>query len=73
MPILFGVRVRLTDAEWALAKQVCTEKQLAALELWRLGAGARRMATLLGVDPSTARARVRAGLRRITDAVGSAE
>ena len=59
--------MRLTPEEWAIAREICTPKQLEALDLWRRGAGYKRIATLLGVDPTSARARVAAGLRRVVD------
>jgi len=62
----------ISPEEWAIAKKVCTAKQLAALDLWRRGAGWKRIATVLAIDPSTARAHVRAGRRRIVAALESA-
>lgn len=59
--------LRLTAQEWAIACEVCTNKQLIALDLWRRGAGSKRIALVLGIDPSTARAHVKAGRKRIGD------
>jgi DNA-binding CsgD family transcriptional regulator len=64
--------VLLSREEWELAKKVCTPKQLEALDLWRRGVGKRRMGDLLDIDPSTARDRVRAGLRRLGRALEQA-
>jgi DNA-binding CsgD family transcriptional regulator len=64
-PIADGRRPELTAAEWKLAKTVCTQKQLAVLDLWRKGAGRRRIALVLGIDETTAREHVRRGLAAI--------
>lgn len=57
--------LRLTDREWATAKDVCTERQVLALDLWRRGAGYRRIGDLLDIDESTARQHVKRGRRRL--------
>lgn len=57
----------MSPEEWDVARRVCTEKQLRALDLWRRGWGARRVAHHLGIDVSSARARIAAGRRRIYD------
>lgn len=65
--------LRLTANEWATAREVCTQKQITALDLWRRGAGSKRISLVMGIDPSTARAHVKAGRRRLTDALEQAE
>lgn len=57
--------LRLTAHEWATAQAVCTEKQILALDLWRRGAGYRRLGQLLDIDESTARQHVKRGYKRI--------
>ena len=59
--------MRLTDLEWQTAKRVCTKKQLAALDLWRRGAGKHRIGLVLGIDSATAREHVKRGLKRVSD------
>lgn len=65
--------LRLTDHEWLTAKTVCTDKQILALDLWRRGAGSKRISLVMGIDPSTARAHVKAGRKRMTEALEHAE
>lgn len=65
--------LRLTAHEWATARTVCTQKQILALDLWRRGAGSKRISLVMGIDPSTARAHVKAARRRLTDALEQAE
>lgn len=62
-----GVSVKLTAAEWEIAKRVCSPRQLTALDLWRRGAGSRRIGVVLGIDRSTAREHVKRALEKITD------
>lgn len=61
--------LRLTAHEWATAKTVCTAKQLTALDLWRRGAGSKRISLVMGIDPSTARAHLRAATKRLNEAL----
>lgn len=61
--------MRLTEVEWELAQQVCTRRQLDALGLWRRGAGWKRIALTLGIDPSTAKGHVRAARKRVDEAL----
>lgn len=63
-----ALKPEMTAAEWTLAKKVCTKKQLAALDLWRHGAGRRRIGLALGIEESTAREHVRRGLAAIEKA-----
>lgn len=65
--------LRLTDREWATAQHVCTAKQILALDLWRRGAGSKRISLIMGIDPSTARAHVKAAKKRMTDALEQPE
>lgn len=51
--------------EWEIALVVCTDKQLEALELYRLGYGYRRIARALGVSTGTARDRVEGAVLKI--------
>jgi DNA-binding CsgD family transcriptional regulator len=60
--------VRLTADEWATAQHVCTPKQLAALDLWRRGAGYRRISHILGKDPGTVRDHIQRATTRIANA-----
>lgn len=62
----------MSDAEWELAKTVCTPKQLAALDWWRRGYGWKSIGRLLGIDPSTAKARVLAGSKNLERALEQA-
>lgn len=48
-----------------MAERVCTAKQLRALDLWRRGWGARRIARHLDIDISSARYRISAGQKRL--------
>jgi len=57
--------LRLTDHEWETARQVCTDKQILALDLWRRGAGYRRIGQLLDIDESTARQHIKRGRKRL--------
>lgn len=57
--------VRLTAHEWDVAQTVCTKKQRLALDLWRRGAGYRRIGQLLDIDESTARQHVKRGYKRM--------
>lgn len=57
--------MRLTADEWAIAQQVCTPKQLQALDLYRRGAGRRRIAIALGITPAAVRDRIDAALLNI--------
>jgi DNA-binding CsgD family transcriptional regulator len=57
--------VRLSEHEWATAKQVCTPRQVQALDLWRRGAGKKRIGLILGIDETTARQHVQRGLARL--------
>lgn len=57
----------ISQTEWEIARQVCTQKQLVALEMWRRGWGARRVARHLQIDVSSARARINSGRKRIYD------
>lgn len=61
--------MRLTQTEWQIAKQVCTPRQLAALDIWRRGAGAKRIALILDIDESTAAQHIRRAHRRIARAL----
>lgn len=63
--------LRLTDHEWAVARQACTARQITALDLWRRGAGSKRISLVMGIDPSTAREHVRRGLKRLSDTLES--
>lgn len=57
--------LRLTDREWATANQVCTERQVLALDLWRRGASWKRIGLLMDIDRTTAREHVQRGYKRI--------
>lgn len=57
--------LRLTAHEWATARQVCTQKQQLALDLWRRGASWKRIGVLMDIDRSTAREHVKRGYKRI--------
>lgn len=57
--------MRLTPAEWAEAQERCTPAQLAALDLWRRELGYKRISLILHIHPTTAKARVEAGLRHL--------
>lgn len=57
--------LRLTTHEWAVALEVCTERQQLALNLWQRGAGWKRIGLLMDIDPSTAREHVKRGRKRI--------
>lgn len=59
--------MRLSQLEWETARRVCTDKQIAALDLWRRGAGKNRIGLVLGIDSATAREHVKRGLKRVTD------
>lgn len=55
----------ISPEEWLVAIEVCTQKQVAALDLWRRGYGARRIATHLDIDVSSARYRVKAARKLV--------
>ena len=57
--------MKLSAEEWSVAREVCTPKQVAALDLWRRGAGKKRIGLVLGIDESTAEQHVRRGLARL--------
>lgn len=61
--------LRLTTHEWNIARNVCTDKQILALDLWRRGAGSKRISLVMHIDPSTARQHVRSGRKRLADAL----
>lgn len=56
---------RLSPEQLQRAKGDCTPKQRDALELWHAGYGWKRIGRVLEIDPSTAKARVEAALRRL--------
>jgi DNA-binding CsgD family transcriptional regulator len=56
---------RMTPGQWEEAKRECTAAQIAALELWNIGFGYKRISLVLGIDPSSAKARIRAGLAKL--------
>lgn len=62
-------RLRMSDAEWEIAKTVCTAKQLAAMDYRRRGVGWKTIGRLLGVHPSTAKGHVEAGSKRLEQAL----
>jgi DNA-binding CsgD family transcriptional regulator len=69
--------VYLWHDDWALAKKVCTARQLQALDWARHGAGRHRIGLMLGLDPGSARDLVQAGMRKLerakrADASGTA-
>lgn len=55
----------MSQADWEIAKIICTQQQLRALNFYRRGYGKRLIGVNMNIDPSTARQHVRAGLRRI--------
>jgi DNA-binding CsgD family transcriptional regulator len=55
----------LSHDDWTLAKQVCTKRQLQALDWARHGAGRHRIGLMLGIDPASARDLVKAGMRKL--------
>jgi DNA-binding CsgD family transcriptional regulator len=57
--------VKLSAEEWRVAREVCTPRQLQVLDLWRRGAGKKRIGLVLGIHPSTAAEHVRAGLDNV--------
>lgn len=61
--------MRLSTDEWKLAREVCTGRQVEALDLWRRGAGRRRIALVMGIDESTAKQHVQRGLARLGKAL----
>jgi len=61
--------MRLTAHEWTTAKAVCTVKQLEVLELYRRGAGRRRISVALGISEATVRGHLAAAALRIEKAM----
>lgn len=59
---------RITDEEMALARKVCTGRQVQVLTWHRRGYGYRAIAELLGLAPGTVRDHVKAARRRMLDA-----
>lgn len=64
--------MNLSDDEWAVAKQVCTARQLTAMQYRRQGVSWRRIGRLMGLDPKTVRDHVEAGSRRLEQALEDA-
>lgn len=56
---------RITDAEWELARGVCTARQLQVLAWYRRGYGYRAIAGVLGLAPGTVRDRVKRAQARM--------
>lgn len=61
--------MRLTAGEWQVAQTTCTAKQLEALELYRRGAGRRRISVALGISETAVRDRLSAAALRIEKAM----
>lgn len=55
----------LSEADWALAQKICTEKQQTALRWYRRGYGWRTIADAMNIDESTARSHVIRGERKV--------
>lgn len=56
---------RLTPQQMHNLEHVCTQQQLHALRLWNRHLGYKRIAFILHIHPSTAKAHIEAGLRKI--------
>lgn len=62
-----------TTRYWATANQVCTPKEIEALQLREHGLGARRTALILGISRGTVRSRLERADQRITEALTKQE
>lgn len=58
-------KLRMSDEEWLVAKEVCTPRQLAAMHHRRQGMSWRRIGRVMGLDPKTVRDHVEAGSKRL--------
>lgn len=59
---------RITDAEWELARRVCTPRQLQVLAWYRQGHGYRTIANMFDLAPGTVRDRVKRAQARMVAA-----
>jgi DNA-binding CsgD family transcriptional regulator len=55
----------VSEREWLVAQQVCTDRQLHVLRLYRQGMPKRAIARLLQIGPATVRDHLDAAARRI--------
>jgi DNA-binding NarL/FixJ family response regulator len=55
----------LTREQLDIARRVCTSKQFEALQLYARGMGRKRIGLVLGIDSSSVKARIAAGLKKV--------